>query len=176
MQRLQSAAAATHRRHKKQETAPAVVMVVGMPGVGRSTLANKLLHHPSIDPFEEGYKEFGAESETQRAEWDGTVVIDTPAIPSQDPQTTLTNFDVVVNALRREGSLSTLIFLVQQEEVSPAEFAVYGILLRQLNRLPCSKLIVCRQAALSRRHKRTEEDRRCDHLLRQFISNKLNHL
>lgn len=131
-----------------------------MPGAGKSNLANKLLHHPTIDPFGEGDREFGAECETQRAEWDGIVVIDTPGIPSQDPQTTLTNFDAVVNALRREGSLSTLIFLVQQEEASPAEFAVYGILLSQLNRLPCSKLIVCRQAALSRRHERTEEDRR----------------
>lgn len=135
-------------------------MVVGMPGAGKSNLANKLLYHPSLDAFEEGERTFGAKSETQRAEWDGMVVIDTPGFPGHDPQTTLKNFDAVVNALRGEGSLSTLILVVQQEEASPAEFGVYGILLKQLNRLPCSKLIVCRQAALSRRHKRTEEDRR----------------
>lgn len=159
MQRLQSAGAISHHG-REQEAAPTVVVVVGMPGAGKSNLANKLLYHPSVDAFEEGDRDPGAKSETQRAEWDGMVVIDTPGVPSLDPQTTLTNFDAVVEAVRREGSLSTLIFLVQQEEASPAEFAVYGILLRQLNRLPCSKLMVCRQAALSRRHKRTEEDRR----------------
>lgn len=159
MERLQSAGAASHHHHE-QEAAPTVVIVVGMPGAGKSNLANKLLYHPTADAFEEGDREPGAESETQRAEWDGMVVIDTPGIPSLDPQTTLTNFDAVVTAVRREGSLSTLIFMVQQEEASPAEFAVYGILLRQLNQLPCSKLMVCRQATLNKRHQRTEEDRR----------------
>lgn len=147
------------RRHRRQE-APKVVAVVGLPGAGKSNLANKLLNHPTWDAFEEGDGTFGATVETQRAEWDDMVVIDTPGIPSHDPQTTTANFDGVVEALRREGSLSTLIFLVQQEEVTPAEFRDYAILLRQLNQLPCSKLIVCRQAPLSRRHKRTEEDRR----------------
>eukprot|EP00752_Nemacystus_decipiens_P004485 g4096.t1 len=146
-------------RHRRQE-APKVVAVVGLPGAGKSNLANKLLNHPTWDAFEEGDGTFGATIETQRAEWDDMVVIDTPGIPSHDPQTTTANFDAVVDVLRREGSLSTLIFLVQQEDVIPAEFRDYAILLRQLNQLPCSKLIVCRQVALSRRHKRTEDDRR----------------
>lgn len=134
--------------------------MVGLPGAGKSNLANKLLNHPTWDAFEEGDGTFGATVETQRAEWDDMVVIDTPGIPSHDPQTTIANFDAIVDVLRREGSLSTLIFLVQQEDVPPAEFRDYAILLRQLNQLPCSKLIVCRQVALSRRHKRAEEDRR----------------
>lgn len=143
-----------------REAEPRVVAVVGLPGAGKSNLANKLLNHPTWDAFEEGDGTFGATVETQRAEWDGMVIIDTPGIPSHDPQTTLANFDAVVDALRREGSLSTLIFLVQQEEVSPAEFRDYTILLRQLNQLACSKLIVCRQMALGRRQNEAEEDRR----------------
>lgn len=149
----------TSRRHRQDE-APKVVAVVGMPGAGKSNLANKLLNHPTWDAFEEGDGTFGETVETQRAEWGGMVVIDTPAIPSHDPQATIANFDAVVDALRREGTLSTLIFVVQQEEASPPEFRDYAILLKQLNQLPCSKLIVCRQVGLSRRHKRTEEERR----------------
>lgn len=147
------------RRHRRQE-APKVVAMVGLPGAGKSILANKLLNHPTWDAFEEGDGTFGATIETQRAEWDDMVVIDTPGIPSHDAKTTMANFDAIVDALRKEGSLSTLIFLVQQEDVPPAEIRDYAILLRQLNQLPCSKLIVCRQVAPSRRHKRTEEDRR----------------
>lgn len=137
-----------------------MVAVVGLSGAGKSNLANKLLNHPTWDAFEEGDGTFGATVETQRAEWDDMVVIDTPGIPSHDTQATIANFDAIVDVLRREGSLSTLIFLVQHEDVTPIEFREYAILLRQLNQLPCSKLIVCRQAALSRRHKRTEEERR----------------
>lgn len=150
----------TTSRGRRQEEAPKVVAVVGMPGAGKSNLANKLLNHPTWDAFEEGDGTFGETLETQRAEWADMVVIDTPGIPSHDPQTTLANFDAVIDALRREGSLSTLIFLVQQEEVSPPEFRDYAILLKQLSQLPCSKLMVCRQVGLSRRHKRTEEERR----------------
>lgn len=134
--------------------------MVGLPGAGKSNLANKILNHPTWDAFEESDGMFGATVETQRAQWDDMVVIDTPGIPSHDPQTTVVNFDAIVDVLRREGSLSTLIFLIQQEEVSPVEFRDYAILLRQLNQLPCSKLIVCRQVAQSRRYKRTEEERR----------------
>lgn len=137
-----------------------MVMVVGLPGAGKSNLANKLLNHPTWDAFEELDGTFGATVETQRAEWDEMVVIDTPGIPSHDPQTTIANFDAIVEVLRREESLSTLIFMVQQEEVIPAEFHDYAILLRQLNQLPCSKLMVCRQVALSRSHKKAEEERR----------------
>lgn len=149
----------TSKRHRVQAP-PKVVAVVGMPGAGKSNLANKLLNHPTWDAFEEGDGTYGSTVETQRAEWGDMVVIDTPGIPAHDQQTTLANFDAVVEVLKREGSLSTLIFLVQQEEVSPVEFRDYAILLKQFNHLPCSKLVVCRQVALSRRHKRTEEERR----------------
>ncbi len=158
MAHLKATSTTSHRR--RREKASKVVAVVGMPGTGKSNLANKLLNHPTWDAFEEGDGTFGETLETQRAEWADMVVIDTPGIPSHDPQTTVANFDAVVDTLRREGSLSTLIFLVQQEEVSPPEFRDYAILLKQLNQLPCSKLMVCRQAGLSRRHKRTEEERR----------------
>lgn len=72
-----------------------------MAGAGKSNLANKLLDHPTCDAFEEGDGTPGVTTQTQRVAWRDLVVIDTPAIPDEDPSKTLANFDLVVEAIRQ---------------------------------------------------------------------------
>lgn len=134
-----------------------------MSGAGKSNLGNKLLDNPTNDPFEEGKVTSRAATTTQtkRAEYNGLVVIDTPGIPNKDPGKTVAHFDAVVKALRQEGSLNTLLFLVNQEDAFSPAFEEYALLLEQFNHLPCSKLMVCRQPALTRQSTKTEEEKRC---------------
>lgn len=145
-----------HVRRKRADTSKAVV-VVGMPGAGKSNLANKLLDHPTCDAFEEGVT-----TQTQRVAWRDLVVIDTPGVPDISARKTRAHFDAVVEAIRQERSLSALIFLVHKDEHDecPPEFNDYSALLKQFNHLPCSKLMVCRHTAPSRHDKRAEDDKR----------------
>lgn len=146
-------------RRRRVDRSKAVI-IVGMPGAGKSNLGNKLIDHPTSDPFEEGDGTPGVTTRPQRSAWGDLVVIDTPGIPNTNPNKTLTYFDSVVDTIRREGSLSALIFLVHQESACPSEFGDYAVFLKQINHLPCAKLMVCRQAPLSRRNKKTEEEKR----------------
>lgn len=137
-------------------------MVVGQTGAGKSTLANRILDHPEYDIFEERIGRQGSVTgTTQRGTWGDLVVIDTPGVPASDTAGSLRNFDAIVEHIRRERTLSTLIFLVHEEPSDGSlQLAEARILLEQLNHLPCSKLIVCRQPELTSRTKRAEEEKR----------------
>lgn len=139
------------------------VIIVGMSGAGKSNLGNKLLDNPTYDPFEERKVTSKAATTAQikRAEHNGLVVIDTPGIPNKDSEKTVAYFDAVVKALRQEGSINTMLFLVNQEDAFSPAFNEYALLLGQFNHLPCSKLMVCRQPALTRQSTKTEEEKRC---------------
>lgn len=138
-----------------------VALIVGPTGAGKSTLANKILDHPDYDIFVEGVGlKGGVTTTTQKGSWGDLVVIDTPGVPSVDTSGSLKHFDAIVELIRRERTLSTLIFLIHEERAtSPEQLREYRVILEQLNNLPCSKLVVCRQAELIHRTKRTEEDR-----------------
>lgn len=145
---------------RKPETFKSV-MLLGMSGAGKSNLANKLLDHPTTYAFEEGDGSgIAVTKHPRRARWRDMVVIDTPGMPDRERHLSLQNFDSVVETIRREESLSALIFVVRQESASPSEFGEFAVLLRQFNNLHCSKLMVCRQSAPRRRDKHAEEDRR----------------
>ena len=135
------------------------VIIVGMPGTGKSNLANRLLDHPVNDPFKEG-KGTATTTHIKWVEFNDLVVVDTPGMPNKYPHKTVAYFDAVVQAMRREESLSTLLFLVKQEVACPSEFNQYSVLLEQFNHIPCSKLMVCRQPALSRKSNKTQAEKR----------------
>ncbi|CAM9292823.1 unnamed protein product, partial [Sphacelaria rigidula] len=134
------------------------IMLLGMSGAGKSRLGNDLLNvGVSNDDYKEFFPEGGGHMRCTEKVSHGTstnkllTVIDTPSITDWTPANTRKHFDAIFEELRRVKYINLLVFVAHEGRTNAAQFTRYGLLMKQLNRVRCAKLMVCRQSAFSPR-------------------------
>lgn len=138
----------------EEEAVATTIVIVGKSGSGKSTLGNKLLNinRGPEDEYEMYFKEGGGTDSvtdqcTSRTSQDTTLmVIDTPGIPDPSNTKTIEYFDKFVMNMRKLRAVNMLKFLVHEDRTNERDFEHFRVLLKQINYIPCPKLMVCRQS------------------------------
>lgn len=122
---------------------PPLAVIVGVSGAGKSRLAAALMGK------EKNYRaEFRVGRKTTIPKvvfGEKVAMLDTPGLPDPIPGSSAEYYDATVEKLRHVGYVNAVIFVLNQERVTPTLIKNYGILYSSLNRLPCDKLFVCRR-------------------------------
>lgn len=122
---------------------PPLAVVVGVAGCGKSRLSSALLG------TKENYRAIlGVGSKTVSPKLivgERLSVLDTPGLPDPFPGSSDTYYNDTVMKLRAVGYANAILFVVNQERVTPTLIKNYGILFRVFNKLPCVKLFVLRR-------------------------------
>ncbi|CAM9654247.1 unnamed protein product [Pylaiella littoralis] len=124
---------------------PPLVAVMGVAGCGKSRLASALMGRGKEKENRAVFR-VGEKTVTPKVVvGEELAVLDAPGLPDPQPRISDTYYNDTVTKLRSAGYANAILFVVNQERVTPTLIKNYGLLYRAFNRLDCVKMFVLRR-------------------------------
>ena len=124
---------------------PPLALIVGLSGAGKSRLAAALMGKSKKESYRVVFRVGKKTTVPHMVAGEKLAVLDTPGLPDPYPQSSDEYYNATVSKLRQVGYANAVLFVLNQDKVTPTFIKNYGILYRALHKLPCVKMFVCRR-------------------------------